>query len=233
MSKINYTPVLVLAMVVGFVGPRLSSPQDRAAGAPFVYTPPDGFVPARADEIALAGPSVQKVWVFRDEGARYTPTVTLMHTEKGGHVEEADLFVLAQGMPQVFQQSGVTWSELRHQTRIRPDGAHVGLIEGESVKGLLKSRVQQIVFPDDKGTSIVTATFPTDDAARWEPQFDASIANATGVATRVSGPPPWLYALWAAGGAILGYLAMALGVRGKKPRATAEDPAAPARDAPT
>ena len=74
MSKPSYTPVLLLAMIVGFVGPRLSSPQDRSANAPFAYSPPDGFLPARDGELKLEG--LQHAWVYRDPGARTTPNGT-------------------------------------------------------------------------------------------------------------------------------------------------------------
>jgi hypothetical protein len=211
MERPNLTAVFVVAAVVGFVGPRLSSPQDRASQTPFVYTPPAGFTVEPNVEGAL------QTWVYRAEGAKYTPNVTLSHTEKKGAIEETDLRVLVQGMPAVFRETGAQWSEVRHETRVRPDGSHVGLIEGETVRGELRSRVMQLVFPDDKGTSIVTASFPIADAPRWEPEFEASIASATGVATRVGSPPPWMYLAWGAAGAVLAYLVTALGARAKKP----------------
>ena len=47
MSAIRKTPILVVAAVLGFTGPRVFGAQDRAANAPFVYTAPAGFQPAK------------------------------------------------------------------------------------------------------------------------------------------------------------------------------------------
>ena len=216
MSAIRRMPVLVVAVVLGFTGPRVFGPQDHAANAPFAYTPPEGFTPAKDQtlETVLGGSSgIQKVWVFEQPGALTTPNITVTHTEKSPRVEEADLADLARGMPAVFAQSGGNWTEVRHETRVRPDGSRVGLIDGENRHGEIKSRVMQLVFPEDKGTAIVTATFAADQAAQWEPKIDASIAASTGVATRVPPPSPWLYVGWGVGGGVLAYLLLALGAR--------------------
>ena len=56
----------------------------------------------------------------------------------------------------------------------------------------------------------------TVDAGRtWEPIFEASIAKAKGVATRVPQPAAWIFAGWGAAGLVLGWLASAL-VFGRK-----------------
>jgi hypothetical protein len=81
------------------------------------------------------------------------------------------------------------------------------------------------VFPDDLGTSIVTAQFAEEEAAKWEPLFEASIDTASGVATRVPAAPPWMMFAWAGAGGVLGWLVSAmLATR------TAAPAPAPARD---
>jgi hypothetical protein len=60
------------------------------------------------------------------------------------------------------------------------------------------------MFPKNTGTAIVTALYPTDEASRWEPMFEATIARARGVATRVPPVAPWLYGAWGSAGSILG-----------------------------
>jgi hypothetical protein len=117
---------------------------------------------------------------------------------------------LAQGMPAMFLQSQTTWSEVRHEVHKRPDGARVGVIVGDAEKGALHYRMMQIVFPIDKGTAIVTASFPHDDAARWEAPTLASIDDAKGVATRVPPPEGWMYVAWGLGGGVIAYLVLAL-----------------------
>ncbi len=216
MNTPTIAPVVVVAVIVGFVGPRLTAPQDSAAGAPFVYTPPAGFVPGAVEDALRTSPGMQQMWLFRDPGASATPSISLSQTSSTARIQEPELADLARGMPAIFRQVGTQWTEVRHEVRVRADGSRVGLIEGETDKGTVRGRVMQLVFPNDRGTAIVTASFPNGESAKWEPQIEASIAAATGVATRVGSPPGWMYAAWAAGGAMLAYLAMALGVRGKR-----------------
>jgi len=103
----------------------------------------------------------------------------------------------------------------------------VGLIEGDCDRDLdlgalglpvqkFRTRKLQLMFPDDDGTSIVTASYPVDQATRWEPLFEATIGKARGVATRAPAPAPWTYAAWAAAGAILGWFGSAIGLRKSK-----------------
>jgi hypothetical protein len=218
-----------LALIGGVVGPQSRGPRNRAAGAPFEYHPPDGFV-ARPPKDADA--SVSHVWVYEEEGdGRPVATdqgaslihAVLHHSSKEMSVEERDLAKLAHEMPRAFEDS-CTWTHRRHELRTRSDGARVGLIEGDcrhdvdlGALGLQTKKVHarklQLMFPDDSGTSIVTASYPADQAARWEPVFEATIAKASGVATRVPSPAAWIYAVWAAAGAVLGWLASALVAR--------------------
>lgn len=205
------------------VGPRLVGPQNHAANAPFVYEPPEGF--SRLEGLPNEAPNA-KAWTFEEptainmarpaEGKVARTRVVATHSSKEMSVEEADLAKIVEEMPSVFEEC--TWVHRRHELRARADGARVGLIEGDcnrdvdlSALGLpiqkLRSRKLQLMFPDDEGTSIVTASYPTDEANRWEPLFEATISKAKGVALRVPPPAPWTYAAWAAAGAIVGFFA--------------------------
>lgn len=213
----------VVAAAFTILGPRLVGPQSRAANEPFAYTPPEGFVPYVGSKKADAVDA--KVWVNQGEVASGpSARVVLNHSDKTMTVEEADLARLAAEMPSAFAECA--WSHRRHETRVRPDGSHVGLMEGDCSRdvglanlGLPDKRVSerklQLVFPDDTGTSIVTTSYPPEQAARYEPLIEATIASAKGVATRLPGPPTWVYLAWAAAGAVIGYFIAGL-AKGRK-----------------
>ncbi len=230
------------AVLAAISGPRIAGPRSRSAGEPFVYEPPEGFVPAKD---AKASEVAAKVWVHEAaekrnfDGSAANPKalstrVVLNHSNKEMSVEETELAKLVREMPQAFE--GVcTWVHRRHEMRMRADGARVGLIEGDcdrnfdlSPLGLtrqtVKERRLQLMFPDDSGTWIVTASYPTDEATRWEPLFEATIGKAKGVATRAPAPPVWAYAGWGAAGAVLAWLAMGIVSRkGNEPAPARED----------
>src|SRR5262249_40300327 len=141
-------------------------------------------------------------------------------------IEEVDLAKLANEMAKAFEDT-CAWTHRRHELRTRPDGGRVGLIEGDCNREMdlghlglpkqrLRSRKLQLMFQDDTGTSIVTYSYPTDQAARWEPLFEATIAKARGVAVRVPGPSTIVITGWAAAGAVLGWLATAIAFRSKR-----------------
>ena len=220
--------ILVFAVFFGIVGPMLTSPRGHAAGTTFVYEPPDGF--KTGDSLGFVPDPNAKVWAFDDPAAPATrggappPTVVLTHTEKQMSVEERDLAHIVEQMPSVFETCH--WVHRRHELRVRADGARVGIIEGDcdhevdlSNMGLppktIKQRKLQLTFPDDSGTSIVTASYPSEQGPRWEPVFEATIAKAKGVATRVPAPPDWMYAAWALAGLVIGWLASALLAKNK------------------
>ena len=93
-----------------------------------------------------------------------TPRITLKRSKSGGTVEPADLATIASGMPQVLEPSGVTWTDVRHETRTRPDGTRVGLIEGECREQERRPQYRRLffVFPVDGGTVITTAFYGTE-----------------------------------------------------------------------
>lgn len=234
--------VLLVTVLAALVGPRLVGPQDRAAGALFQYAPPEGFVPL--PEGSAGDLEGARVWVNEAvekknfDGSVADPKasstrIILNHSNKEMNVEEAELSKLVVEMPKAFEGS-CTWSHLRHEMRVRADGARVGLIEGNcdreidlSAFGLpsspVKTRKLQLMFPDDRGTSLVTASYPTDQAARWAPLLEATIGTAKGVATRVPSPSLWTRAAWALAGAVLGWLVMAIAMRSGSAKAKEED----------
>ena len=212
---------LVVALLAALVGPRLIGPQSRSAGGPFAYEPPDGFVQTKDFAAEQQG---ARVWTYEGQGtSRREVRVVLTHSGKEMSVEEADLARLAEEMPAAFEGM-CNWVQRRHEMRVRSDGARVGLIEGDCDRtvdlggfGLgsapVKGRKLQLMFPEDHGTWIATASYPTEDAARWEPLFEATIGKAHGVAVRVPAPPIWMPLVCAAAGAVLAWLATALFVR--------------------
>jgi hypothetical protein len=221
-----------IALLAGVAGPRVVGPRNHAAGTPFVFEPPEGFVAAKDTKVT----ETEGVLAWVPEAAEkrefdgsisdrkaLSTRVVLTHSKKEMSVEEADLAKLVTEMPKAFE-GACTWSHRRHEMRTRADGARVGLIEGDcdrdvdlSAFGLpsqpVKMRKLQLMFPDDEGTSIVTTSYPTDQATRWEPVFEATISKARGVATRVPAPAPWAHAVWAMAGAVLGWLATAIVAR--------------------
>lgn len=203
---------LFLVVLAALIGPRLTAPHDRSAGEPFVFEPPAGFEETKSEE--------GRKWRLADTtGHVFVPRFILTHSPNTMTVEERDLARIAQGMPDEFKSAGLEWVERRHETRMRPDGARVGLIEADCTRRQeamtfplrvgpteVSFRKLQLVFPDDQGTSIVTADFASEEATTWEPIFEASIGKAKGVATRVPSPPPWMFAAWGAAGLALGWL---------------------------
>jgi hypothetical protein len=212
----DYVVALLVAVILGALGPRLTARRDIPAGRPFEYFPPDGFV--RKDS---SDGSAATVWLHAPGFTGYTPNVSLSHTSSTSAFDEADLAALVKGMPAVFHSSQITWVEIRHHARMRADGTRVGLIEGECTSKTLHYRSLQLAFPDDRGTSIVTAGYPTVEAAIWEPAFDATIDTATGVALRALPPPWWAYMAWSIGGGVGGLFVARLLAR--KQRTTAKE----------
>lgn len=204
--------VVVTTLVAAFLGPRITAPHDRAAGVPFAFEPPEGFVEAKGE--AKQGDEDQE-WIHPTTNVlAVTPRIMLKRSKSAGAVEPSDLAVIASGMPQVLEPSGVTWKDVRHETRTRPDGTRVGLIEGECLNknGALYRRLF-FVFPVDGGTVITTALYGTGEVAKWQPVLEATIGKARGVALRVPPPPSWMYFAWGAAGLVIGWLVSTLALR--------------------
>lgn len=203
--------VIVVALASAFVGPRLLQKGDAPAGAPFHYTPPADFahVPDRS------GVTDPNTWVYAPAAstARFPARYSISHTKSSGLVEPNDLAKIAAGMPEVFRSSGIAWAFARSETRERADGARYGVIEGNASKATKEGGelgvnyvVRQFVFPDDDGTSIVTASYPRDEMSKWEATFDAAALSATGVARKAPGIAGSSALMWGAGGGMLGAL---------------------------
>jgi len=220
--------VVVIAVAFGLLGPRLSAPRDRAAGQPFVYEPPQGFtldVDTASDPKDLNGSAEtrERAWKYaRQTDGPLVPRLHLSVSKKRGSVEPPDLAKIAEGMPAMLAENGVTWTDVRHETRTRADGTRVGIIEGESTKKVdpltlggvtpttLRYRRLLFVFPTDDGAALTTAVYAKDEVAKWQPVLEATIETAKGVALRVPNPPEWMYFAWGAAGLVLGWLGTAL-----------------------
>lgn len=216
--------VAVFAVVAGLAGPRLVAPSSRPAGGAFEYVPPDGFhdIPASSAKIDAPG---ARAWEHAVDDAPGGAVVVVHHSAMKMQVDEPSLAQMAADMPRAFEDCA--WVHRRHETRVRPDGARVGLIEGDCDRDIdldalglskktAKLRKLQLVFPDDDGTSIATVSYPTSHAERFEPMFEASVDRAKNVALRVPPPPAWTHVAWGLGALVLGGLAAAL--IGKKER---------------
>ncbi len=212
----DVTVALLVAVISGAVGARLTAPHERPAGAAFVYTPPAGFVPADPErDRALLGDLARDSSVWLRPGADkdgYVPRVTVVHTSKHASFDDDDMDHAVKGMPEMFAQDGVVWSEVRHGSHVRPDGARYGLIEGDCKKGPAHYRTLQLAFPDDTGASIVTASFSSEAAPTWEPIFEASVEGAKGIARRSEPPPLWMYIVWGVGAGIMTMVGMRAGI---------------------
>jgi hypothetical protein len=204
--------VVVTTLIAAFLGPRLTAPRDRAAGEAFSFEPPEGFIEAQGE--AKQGDQDQE-WLYPTKSfLAVTPRIMLKRSKGGGTVEPRDLATIARGMPEVLEPSGVTWKDVRHETRTRPDGARVGLIEGECLnKNGAQYRRLFFVFPVDGGTVITTALYGTGEVAKWQPVLEATIAKAHGVALRVPPPPNWMYLAWGGAGLVIGWLVASLALR--------------------
>jgi hypothetical protein len=217
-------PTAFVGALAALVGPRLTAPHDKLSNEPFSYEPPPGFEEQKGGYTSEGEPTGRKWRLADTTGHAFIPRFILTHSPNTMTVEEADLARIAAGMPDEFRSSGLQWVERRHETRARPDSARVGLIEADCSRKVdpsplfagktppqeVQFRKLQLVFPEDNGTSIITADFASEEASTWEPVFEASIAKAKGVATRVPAPPIWMYAGWTVAGLVLGWLASAL-----------------------
>jgi hypothetical protein len=212
------------ALAFAVVGTRLSVPHDRPAGEPFAYQPPEAFTAVKEDaaKAVVDESALEQQWIHAPTSALgIAPRVHLSQSKKVGTVEAEDLARIADGMPSILEPNGVTWTDVRRETRTRADGARVGLIEGECTKKAdesmlggppVKVRYRRLlfVFPTDTGSAVTTAVYGKDEIATWQPAFEATLATARGVAVRVPSPPPWTYLAWGVAGLVVGWLALSL-----------------------
>jgi hypothetical protein len=229
--------VAITTIVFALVGPKISAPSDRAANEPFVYEPPEGFLPPDAKDASIAAKDLidaksdEREWVHAlTPGHIVAPRLHLKSSNAKSTVEPADLAKIAEGMPAMLKESGVTWTDVRQETRTRPDKARVGIIEGECTKAVEnvgvgdfgpvgKSTAQPVriiyrrllfVFPTDEGSAFTTAVYGKDEISKFQPALEATIAKARGVALRVPPPPGWMYFAWGGTGLVIGWIAGAM-----------------------
>lgn len=215
-KKLSRALLFGVSIAIAVAGPSITHPRERAANAPFVYTPPEGFVPSDAPSPTPAG-SAGKMWV-RPRVLGFAPRLTLTHTEKRGPIDDAQLREVARGMPAVYRDSQVTWNEVRHEVHVRSDKTLVGVVWGEGKRDTDNTslRTAQMLFPDDTGTSLLTVSYGADDGTHLEQSLIASADLATGVALRGPGPPSWLYGAWGAGGLVFAILLSSIMARKKE-----------------
>ena len=215
--------VLAGSALAAAYGPRFTRTTSRPAGVAFGYTPPPDFNsadPAKLAEIQAAAPAIRGAWVVANVTAGLAkPSVSLLHAPRMAGVEMTELEAIAEGMPALLAASGETWRTERVSRETRSDGTSVGWIEGACSKGDQGYHTIELVFPDDDGTSFVTATLPDPSAGStagssteakletWDAEFLETVQAATGVARRAGAPPWWVRVAWAGGVALLVLLA--------------------------
>lgn len=200
-KKISRGLVAFVSIAIAVAGASITRPRDRDANAPFSYAPPEGFVASDVPLPTTGGGAAGKMWT-RPRALGFAPRLTLTHTERKGAIDDEQLRVVARGMPAVYRESQVTWSEVRHEVHVRGDNTLVGVVWGEGKRDVdnVSLRTAQMLFPDDTGTSLLTISYGADEATNLEQQLIASADRASGVALRGPGPPWWLFGAWGAGG---------------------------------
>jgi hypothetical protein len=229
--------LVIAGIVVGFaiLGPRLSAPQDRRAGEAFVYEAPEGFAASKVGPSGEPLGEGETLWEHAPLPGHTTKAlVHLKRSKMGGTVEPADLAKLAEGMPEMLRPLGLTWKDVRQETRTRPDGARVGLIEGDSLArgpedfaggGPVQVHQRRLLFlfPTDEGTALTTAVFAKEELGTWGPALEATIGKARGVAVRQPPPPQWMHFAWGGAGLVLALLGNAL-AKGRRSGEASTDP---------
>jgi hypothetical protein len=206
MSRMPFAAGLAVAVaaLAAFVGPANTGLHDKPAGEAFAYAMPEGFTHVPTDG-ALPG-TERNVWMHVPLGNEaLLPNVSITHVSDMGNFDDAKLAMIAAGMPAYFAASQVKWREVRHAQIQRRDGALVGLLEGENTLGDEQFRSLQLSFPDDRGTSLITANFPSREESHWTPIFEAPIQTTRGVATRGIRKPLWVNVAWGAGAGIASF----------------------------
>jgi hypothetical protein len=211
MARLSMTSTLAvpIAVFAAFLGPAYTGLHDRPAGEPFAYAMPEGF-----QRLHVEGPPRRtdaNVWAHASLGnGGLVPNVSISHVNDMAAFDDPKLAHISEGMPELFEGTSITWHEVRHAQIKRRDGALVGLIEGENELGTERYRSLQVSFPDDRGASLVTASFPSLEASHWEPIFEAAIETTRGVATRGTRKPLWVFFLWGGGAGLASFGILAL-----------------------
>lgn len=211
---VRWLPTVIFALACAFLGAHFGATPEMPANAPFAYVPPVGFIPV--DLGAKPDSNVTQAWIepsvlATSLDARITQTHSAHFTDLG----DGALSAIAAGMPALYEKSHGQWSEERHLVHHRPDGASVGLIVGALTTGDgVQMRTMQMLFPDDSGSSIVTASFQTSLNERLTPELEKSLDDASGVKKLGKSAPNWMVLAWALGGLLFAIAAqMVIGRR--------------------
>jgi hypothetical protein len=217
LATVRWLPTLAFCALVTAVGVQFSTISTVPAGKPFSYVPPSTFQPISVPANLNADNSVDRVWVEPTAVSKIDPRITLSHTPQLAQIDDAALGAIASGMPALYEKSHGTWTEERHVAHLRPDGARVGLIVGDLItadESHLKT--VQMIFPDDTGTSIATASFDQVSSQRLVPELEKSLDVADGVTKLGKKPENNVYFAWFLGALIFSLAAQALFFRRSK-----------------
>lgn len=202
---IRWAPTLIFAALVAVLAGRAASSPEVPAGAPFTYVPPSTFAPI---DMPNADPGVDKVWIEPTAVSKLDARITLHHAAHAASLEEPALAAIAQGMPAMYASSHGQWSEVRHVVHSRPDGAKVGLIVGDlTTAENVHMQTMQLLFPDDTGSSIVTASFDKVSAERLVPEIEKSMDDAKGVKKLGKEAPGSVYLTYGLGALLVAFAA--------------------------
>jgi hypothetical protein len=208
---LRFLPTLAFCAVVTAIGGEFRTISDVPAGKPFSYVPPDTFHPISLPANLNADDSVERLWVEPTAVSKLDPRITLSHTTQVPQVDEGTLRIIVSGMPALYEKSHGTWTEERHVVHVRPDGARVGLIVGDLVTAdEVHLMTMQMIFPDDTGTSIATASFDQVSSERLVPQLEKSLDVADGVKKLGKKPENNVYIAWFFGALIFAVGAQAI-----------------------
>jgi hypothetical protein len=193
-SSVRWVPTLAFSALVAILGVHFSGEPEVPAGQPFTYVPPQGFNPVTLPANVNADNGVDKIWAEATAVSRIAPRVTLSHTTQETVLDGVALAPLADGLPALYAKSHGQWTEERHIVHVRPDGKRAGLIVGDlTTADDAHLKTMQMIFPDDTGTSIATASFDQVSAARLVPEFEKSLDDAMGLKKPGKKPENWLY----------------------------------------
>ncbi len=198
--QVRWLPTVIFALACALLGSHFGATPEMPANAPFTYVAPTGFIPV--DLSTKLDSSVEKAWIEPSVlASSLDARITLSHSSHVAELGDAALSAIAAGMPALYAKSHGQWSEERHLVHHRPDGASVGLIVGAltTAEGV-KMRTMQLLFPDDSGSSIVTASFETTLNERMTPELEKSMDEATGVKKLGKSASSWIVLAWALGG---------------------------------
>lgn len=179
--------------------------RDKAAGAPFEVTPPEGFaeVDRKAAALIAAGGDEAESQALGTGGALYLHFAAEGDEADGKYTEvlevSEDVFPVRVGEEErksYFGRGVVALGD--HQLRVLESrivdlggrGAIFGKMEAE-VDGK-KVLVHRWIFPSDKGRAIMDAYCLASEEAKYRPMFDRAAASVRGVATRPE-RIPWYF----------------------------------------